>query len=173
MSNTFIDGESLASIRTKINATTTEVEDRVTNRRYASTQKSVDTADVVTIGAGEIGTFKVLPLVFDNLLLNGFTGITNGIKYTGLTTKLFEFHGVSSVGASVTNTVVHFRLAINGVTVAASESSVKLESISALNTIAGVILIQLNPDDEIKVYVEADKACTVSAYHTALTLVEV
>ena len=173
MSNTFIDGENLGSIRTKLNATATEVEDRVTNRRYASTQKNVDTANTVVIGAGEIGTFKVLPLTFDNLLLNGFTGITNGIKYTGAATRIFEFHGVSTVGASVTNTIVHFRLAINGVTVAASESSTKLESITALNTIAGVILVELNPDDEIKVYVETDKACTVSAYHTALTLVEV
>lgn len=173
MSNTFINGESNLSVRTKLNATATEVEDKVTNRRYASTQKNVDVADQATFSAGEINTFKLLPLTFDNLLLKGFTGITNGIKYTDSQPRTFEFHGVSTVGSTVVNTVVHFRLAINGVTVAASESSTKLESTTALNSIAGVILIELEQDDEIKVYVEADKACTVSAYHTALTLVEV
>ena len=173
MSNTFINGESQASIRAKLNANTLEVEDRVIGRRYASTQKNLETPDTVTVSAGEINTYKLLPLTFDQTLLNGFTSITNGIKYTNAETRIFEFHGISSVQATVLNTTVHFRIAVNGVTVASTTSATKLTSTDAINTLAGVILIELDQDDELKVYMMADKACTVSAFHTSLTLVEV
>ena len=175
MSNTFVNGESQLSIRNKLNANTLIVEDKIVGKRYVSLQKNSDIADNTTISAGEAtaSTYKLLPMTFDNVILNGFTSITNGVKYTGSATKLFQFNGVSSLQSSAVNTIVDFRLTVNGVTVPATTSSVKLESTTAINTVVGCILLDLDQNDEVKVYVSADKACTISAFHTSLTLVEV
>lgn len=173
MSNTFINGESLASVRTKLNNNTLIVEDKVVGARYASTQKNVDTPDTVVISSGEIDTYKLLPLTFDYYLVNGFTAITNGLRYDNATTRKFIFHGVSTVASTVASTEVHFVLTKNGTPVLSTQSVTETKDANTKSSIAGVIIVELEESDELKVYVKADKACTVSAYHTALTLHEV
>jgi len=173
MSNTFINGESQASVRAKLNANTLIVEDKVVGSRYASTQKNTDTPDTVTISAGEVNTYKLLPLTFDYYLVEGFTAITNGLRYDNAATRKFIFHGVSTVSSSVASTEIHFVLDINGTKVLPTQSVTETKDANTKSSIAGVIIVELDSLDQLKVFVKADKACTVSAYHTALTLHEV
>jgi hypothetical protein len=173
MSNTFSNNESNASVRAKLNANTLIVEDKVVGTRYASTQKNTNAADTVTISAGEINTYKLLPLTFDYYLVKDFTAITNGLRYDNPTTRKFVFHGVSTVSSSAPSTEIHFALGINGTILNASQSVTETKDANAKSSIAGVIIVELDNVDNIKVYVKANKACTVSAFHTALTLCEV
>lgn len=160
----------------KISYTTAEVNEAVRksiDRCVAIVANETDTADQVTFSAGEVDVYKLVPLTLVTVMLNQFVIATNGAQYKGSATRNFMFNGTSVVGSSSVNTTVHFRLAINGITQPRTESAVKLDTTTSLSTIDASSGAQLSTDDVMQVYAKVDKACTISAYHTQLQIVEI
>jgi hypothetical protein len=143
------------------------------NRRIAAIAKIGDLSDDLVISAGNVDVFLPFPIVLNALKLTEFIAVTNGVQYTGSETAEFTFNGVATVGCNANNTIIHFKLAINGVVKDETESAVKIATLTDLSTINAASFITLNTNDIVKVYAKADKACTIQAYHTQLTLAEV
>ena len=132
----------------------------------------VETPSTITITSGQVDTFVLFPVALTANNANGFTLVGTTLTFTGNPSK-FDFSAVTTVGVSAVNTTIHFRLAINGTTVARTTSTNKIESTTDLDVFVANQPIDLNTGDAIAVYVEADKACTISAYHTQIQFIEV
>lgn len=159
----------------KLNYSTTEVNESVRksiDRAYFIATNPTDNADTLTFIAGEVEVFKLLPASLVTKLANEFVVNTYGSQFKGTGSKPFMFNATAVVGSSVVNTVVHFRLAFNGVSQADTESATKLDSTSSLATIDAASGVMLSTDDVVQIYVKVDKACTISVYHTQIQVVE-
>ena len=160
----------------KLSYTSTQVNEAVrkgVERCVAVVANETDNPDQVTFSAGEVGTYKLVPLTLSTVLLNQFVTATNGAQYKGSATRWFLFNATAVVGTNTVNTTIHFRIALNGTTMPRTTSAVKLDSTSSLNTIDASSAVQLAVDNTIQVYAMVDKACTISVYHTQLQLMEV
>jgi hypothetical protein len=162
----------------KLDYSTAQVNESVRKgvaRCVAVATNETDNADVVVFSSGEAtaGTYKLVPLNLATVLLNQFVTSTNGVQYKGSATRWFLFNGTAVVGSSAVNTTVHFRMALNGVTLPKTTSAVKLDTTTSLMTVDASSAVQLTTDSLIQVYAQVDKACTISVYHTQLQLVEV
>jgi hypothetical protein len=143
------------------------------DRCYISVAKDSEVATTQTFSAGEVDTYKVMPFDLDLIGANKFEINSGGLKYLGTSPLKLAFNGVCTLGCSVLNTVVHLRLAINDSPIPYTTSAVKLSSNTDLTTANAACIINVAQNDILKVYVSADKASTVSAYHPQLTLIEI
>lgn len=157
-----------------LNYTTAQINNllRKQNAPYMlSVGKIADTADTVVISAGQINTFVPIQLNLNTLQNNGFTVSASGITYTGVASK-FTFDGVCTIGSSVTNTTVNLRLAKNGSIIAETDSAGRVDAVTSFTNLNANAVIDLNPNDVLTIHVKSDKACTISAYHPQLRLIE-
>lgn len=134
-----------------------------------------DVADTVAITvADQYETFIPDPLHLDSWLTDEFSynETTGEITYTGLGgDELYQLLGNASVAFSVVNTIMHFAIAVNGVTM--FESSAKAESTTAIVSLGLSSFLELENGDVITVEVKADKTGTLEAFHTQGTITEV
>ncbi len=160
----------------KLSYTTAQIDsalEKVIDRNYAIASNPSDTPDNVTIASGEVGAYKQVPVTLSAIAMNKFSPSGNTLIYTGDNACLFAFNGTATVASSATATTVNFRLAVNGVTVAGTTSTVKLDTTSERSTINASSGIVLNKNDVLTIHAKADKACTISTYNIQLQLVEV
>lgn len=146
---------------------------KVIDRKCVIASTTIETPVTKVIAGGDVNNYVMLPIVVDLLKNNGFEAVTNGIKYIGNETLDFSFNGVCTVGCDVANTVVHFRIAVNDITKVSTTSAIKLASSTDLNSVNAATHISIQQNDVVKIYVKADKACTISAYHPQLSFVEI
>ena len=101
----------------------------------------------------------------DNELSGNFT--YDGIKltYTGTEDIQVAVNGACSVDSSIINTIVHIALEKNGVVDAGTESSAKLESNTAIQSVNVASAINLSTGDELNLVVKADKLADITLYH--------
>lgn len=143
------------------------------DRKHITLATDIETPTTVSFTAGEVNTYKVLPLNPNVISSNGFEAVTDGIKYIGTEQLKFSFNGVCTIGVGTVNTVVHLRLFVNDTAVPYSTSAVKLANDTDLSTANAACMVTLNTNDVIKVRVNSDKATTISAYHPQLTFIEI
>lgn len=160
----------------KLSYSTAQVDEAVrkgVNRCVAIVANDTENPDTVSFSAGEVGTYKLVPLSLATVIMNQFVVATNGVQYKGSTTRNFMFNGTAVVGSSAVNTTIRFRLALNGTTLPRTASAVKLDTTTSLATIDASSGASLSTDNVLQVYALVDKACTISVYHTQLQVVEV
>lgn len=143
------------------------------DRAYISVAKDSEVATTQTFSAGEVETFKLMPFDLDLIGANKFEINSGGLKYIGATPLKMAFNGVCTLGCNTANTVIHLRLAINDSPIPYTTSAVKIASNTDLSTANAACIINVAQNDILKVYVSADKASTVSAYHPQLTIIEI
>jgi len=101
----------------------------------------------------------LIPFITDEFSYNSTTGV---ITYEG-SGEFYFLSGSVSLDYTVINTIVHFGIAVNGTIV--GESSVKLESSTAIATLSLNTPFNLSNGDEIEIQVKADKTGTMIYYH--------
>lgn len=130
-----------------------------------------ESPSTIVIASGNVDTFVPFPVALVAEHTTGFTLVGTTLTYTGAN-AIFKFDASTTVGVSAVNTTIHFILAINGTTKVNTTSANKIESTTDLDVFVANQLVQLNTNDVVAVYIKADKACTISAYHTQITFAE-
>ena len=165
---TFADGESAASVRTKINTNATTLDSQVT----------ILEADVVAINTQLLGSWYVSTNLTNTAngtptklgggsttanLLEGFTHTSsNRLTYTGTETKTFKIAAVVSVTHSTNNTNITFYIAKNGTIITASKVLRKVGTGGDVGATPLLWIENLATNDYIEIFSDADSSGTTT-----------
>ena len=95
------------------------------------------------------------------------------VTYNGTVPMDMTMNLSCSVESSATNTIIHIAQAQSEVIDAGSESSCKVESITAIQSLNTASFFTMQPGDTLNLKVKSDKAATIGIYHIQVVLKQI
>jgi len=133
-----------------------------------------DTAMPQAIGAGDVNTYVDVVFVNIDFDVEGDLSYDGQVvTYNGTVPMEMTMNLSCSVESTQPSTIIHIGQAQDGVIDPGSESSCKVETITALQSLNVASSFIMQPSDTLNLMVKSDKAATIGIFHIQVVLKQI